>query len=427
MKTTKYDLNALIPTIPAGVAALTGFEPGHAHQHLVPQGFGKIDVSKDTLRDYRYALEDLGDKGYPLLFGPTGSGKTAFVKRVCEFTNRPLVTISCNSEMEAHSFFGQYVLNEKGGMEYRLAALANAFKNGFICFLDEIDNLNPDAAFALKGILSGGSITIPETGEVIARHPEFKLVAAANTNLAGDETGLYTGQSQSKALARHFFFIPFGYMPMEQELGVLKKEFPNFGNKFLTAQKAAGAAWVQDLSDKRFPGVEKAITDGDFALAADIVGQVVLEKILKVANVTRDLFKGNPLSESEGKELETVIDTGSVIAWVHAVESFAMAPNPLQYALERVVTLGATRDHKREIHQIAENEFGDLWQGAAASTGSQAQSGNASMSWETGEDAPQPQKPAFSGWLDEELKRGRYQDRESVTLVDMFNDFRKEV
>ena len=65
------------------------------------------------------------------------------------------------------------------GGHYQETEFYKAFKNGGIFFLDEIDSSDPTALMAINSALANGYMAFPH--ETIDGHPNFRMVAAANT------------------------------------------------------------------------------------------------------------------------------------------------------------------------------------------------------------------------------------------------------
>ena len=80
-------------------------------------------------------------------------------------------------------------------MDFVPGPLLTAMKEGGWFLLDEIDLLDPATAAGLNGVAEGRPLTIPETGEAVTAQPEFRFIATAtaNSNGAGDASGLYQG------------------------------------------------------------------------------------------------------------------------------------------------------------------------------------------------------------------------------------------
>ena len=108
-----------------------------------------------------------------MLIGPAGSGKNVIVSQVADALGQHMYyTNNASNEYKLTGFI------DAGG-EYRSTEFYKAFTNGGIFFLDEIDNSDPSALIVINSALANGYMAFPH--ETIDRHPDFKMVAAANT------------------------------------------------------------------------------------------------------------------------------------------------------------------------------------------------------------------------------------------------------
>ena len=108
-----------------------------------------------------------------MLIGPAGSGKNYAVSQVAEGLGLPMYyTNNASNEFKLTGFI------DAGGT-YRDTQFYQAFKNGGVFFLDEIDNSDPSALIVINSALANGYMAFPH--ETIERHPDFRCVAAANT------------------------------------------------------------------------------------------------------------------------------------------------------------------------------------------------------------------------------------------------------
>ncbi len=108
-----------------------------------------------------------------MLIGPAGSGKNVACAQVAE-------------SLELHMYYTNNASNEfkltgfiDAGGNYRDTEFYKAFKNGGLFFLDEIDNSDPSALIVINSALANGYMAFPH--ETIDRHPDFRIIAAANT------------------------------------------------------------------------------------------------------------------------------------------------------------------------------------------------------------------------------------------------------
>lgn len=108
-----------------------------------------------------------------MLIGPAGSGKNVAVSQVADALGKHMYyTNNASNEFKLTGFI------DAGG-NYRDTEFYKAFKNGGIFFLDEIDNSDPSALIVINSALANGYMAFPH--ETIDRHPDFRIVAAANT------------------------------------------------------------------------------------------------------------------------------------------------------------------------------------------------------------------------------------------------------
>ena len=139
------------------------------------------------------------------LYGPAGSGKNTTAEQIAEalgvefYYQNTLVT----------KFDVSGYKNAQG--EYEETPFYKAWKNGGLFFADELDNSTAEAIIALNAALANGYYTFPNSGEKVAKHPDFYCIAAGNTNGQG-ATEEYCGRYQMDESSRdRFAFIEIGY------------------------------------------------------------------------------------------------------------------------------------------------------------------------------------------------------------------------
>ena len=108
-----------------------------------------------------------------MIIGPAGSGKNVAVAQVAATLGLKMYyTNNASNEFKLTGFI------DAGGT-YRETEFYKAFKNGGVFFLDEIDNSDPSALIVINSALANGYMAFPH--ETIDRHPDFRIVTAANT------------------------------------------------------------------------------------------------------------------------------------------------------------------------------------------------------------------------------------------------------
>lgn len=139
------------------------------------------------------------------LYGPAGSGKNTIAEQIAEalgvefYYQNTLVT----------KFDVSGYKNAQG--EYEETPFYKAWKNGGLFFADELDNSTAESIIAINAALANGYYTFPNSGEKVAKHPDFYCIAAGNTNGQG-ATEEYCGRYQMDESSRdRFAFIEIGY------------------------------------------------------------------------------------------------------------------------------------------------------------------------------------------------------------------------
>jgi hypothetical protein len=91
--------------------------------------------------------------------------------------------------------------------EYRTSAFRHIYENGGVFLFDEIDNSNPNTLAVVNNALANHSAEFPD-GRV-AKHPDTKVVAAANTIGKGASAQYVGRMAIDAATLDRFAFIPW--------------------------------------------------------------------------------------------------------------------------------------------------------------------------------------------------------------------------
>lgn len=146
-----------------------------------------------------------------MLIGPAGSGKNYSIAQVSKALNKQMYyTNNASNEFKLTGFI------DAGG-NYRDTEFYKAFKNGGVFFLDEIDNSDPSALIVINSALANGYMAFPH--ETIDRHPDFRMVAAANTWGKGSDFQYVGRNALDASTLDRFDNVFFDYdMSLEEEL-----------------------------------------------------------------------------------------------------------------------------------------------------------------------------------------------------------------
>lgn len=159
--------------------------------------------------------------------GPAGSGKTSLVEQVAARLGHGCTTLSCNSRTEKSDIVG-YIGLADGRTAFIDGPLVRAMRLGEWIVFDEGDALPPSVTITLNRVLEGAPLSIPETGDVIHPHPDFRVAFTGNTRGRGDTTGQYRSRNvQDAAVLDRFLFVEVGYPESAEELDILTRKCPN--------------------------------------------------------------------------------------------------------------------------------------------------------------------------------------------------------
>ena len=191
----------------AAAAPVDGLCFGHATL-FIRDGLGDIDQALVPAHDDRFIIDEtvleeiamgIEDSDNVLIVGPTGSGKTTTVEELGAIINQPVKVQNLRGDIRSSAFVGKLVatVDEEGNpcTRYQAGILPQAMKRGWWLLLDELDAAPAAILFTLQRVLTHRQLVMDEDGDgkVIEAHPDFRIIATANTLGRGDDSGLYTG------------------------------------------------------------------------------------------------------------------------------------------------------------------------------------------------------------------------------------------
>ena len=174
------------------------------------------DETRHEIRRAHYRFPDLltvVSLGIPAyLPGPAGSFKTSTAHQVAEALGMPFSSISVCAQTTQVALFGY--MNAAG--TYVTTEFRKRYEEGGIFLLDEMDNGNANVLSALNSAISNGACAFPDG--MIQRHPDFRLIATANTYGNGG-SAQYVGRCQlDAATLDRFAFLTWEYDEQLEEI-----------------------------------------------------------------------------------------------------------------------------------------------------------------------------------------------------------------
>jgi cobaltochelatase CobS len=136
-----------------------------------------------------------------LMIGPAGCGKThtaAQVAKALGYEDHQFAAINCTSGMSEGKLVGSLVpIGDGGRFEYLRTDFVRLYEEGGLFLLDELDAADSNVLLAMNTAIANAYLPLPfRVGQTMAkRHPDFRLIASANTFGTGANR-MYVGRNQ---------------------------------------------------------------------------------------------------------------------------------------------------------------------------------------------------------------------------------------
>jgi nitric oxide reductase NorQ protein len=164
-------------------------------------------------------FEAAANHGLPILLkGPTGCGKTRFVRHMAWRLGRPLATVACHDDLSASDLTGRWLVRG-GETVWQDGPLTEAVRAGGIAYLDEVVEARQDTVVVLHPLADDRRmLSLERADELVEAHPDFLLVVSYNPGY----------QSLTKELKpstrQRFVAIELGFPPPGIEIEIVTHE-----------------------------------------------------------------------------------------------------------------------------------------------------------------------------------------------------------
>lgn len=168
---------------------------------IVLQGSEKRELENEVLpEEFEQIMHLVSLRKNIMLVGPTGCGKTHVASSVARARtdNNNFGSISVTYGMSKSDLLGLYVpMGESGQFVYVPSTFVHLYENGGTFLIDEMDNGDPNTFGIINQASSNNEFWLPIRPERphVKRHPDFVLIAAANTYGTGADMQ-YVGRAQ---------------------------------------------------------------------------------------------------------------------------------------------------------------------------------------------------------------------------------------
>lgn len=180
-----------------GVEVSGGIKTEITIKTLDGKQLGKL--STKTHQKFERCLRLAGARRNILLIGPAGCGKSYLASQIANALSLPSGHISCSAGMSEGQLLGRLLPTGEGGrFEYCRSEFVKFYEEGGVWLFDELDGADSNTLLVLNPCLTtSGYLSVPNRMEnpIAKRHPDFVLIAAANTYGTGADRR-YVGRNQ---------------------------------------------------------------------------------------------------------------------------------------------------------------------------------------------------------------------------------------
>jgi hypothetical protein len=169
----------------------------------------------------------LASRGYPVWsFGGTGEGKTYANKRIASELSRTgrYHRFQGEKDRTAADFIGD--LGATSGTTHRVdGPLPTAREAGEPLIVDEVTICDPSVLMCLQAVLEGDDLYITGSYHKVVEAEDGHIIMVTDNTRGLGESIEYVGtHAINEATRDRFYFVEFGEMDAEQQLGIVKSE-----------------------------------------------------------------------------------------------------------------------------------------------------------------------------------------------------------
>ncbi|MBD1389369.1 AAA family ATPase [Neiella sp. HB171785] len=221
------------------------------------------------------------------LWGETGTGKTEFAMWLASRFNLPFYKVSITPEKRGHHLETEQELVAENGQvvtQRILLPAAQAYRDGGLLLLDEVDKATDDMTTSLHNILEGKPWHVPGLG-TLKKHPQCYIMTTSNTKGEGGHDRYITSQALDAALRRRIGWFETKYPDAIHETKILSNQFTQLPT-------------------------------------------VIITRMVETANAFRDALLGEDRSGKIEGSIRCTFSTADLVAWAYYMLRFGMNCTP---------------------------------------------------------------------------------------------------
>lgn len=211
-----------------------------------------------------------------LMVGPAGCGKSHLAEQIAKALGLRFGSISCSAGMSEGQITGRLIPTGDGGrFEYQRSQFVEFYEEGGVFLLDEIDAADANVLLVINQALANGHLPVPNRTDnpQARRHPDFILIAAANT-FGNGANRMYVGRNQLDESTLDRFRIGQVVMNYDEMLEQSLLSDGDLLNRLWTIRRRAADCQLRRVISTRF--IAKAAQMKAVGWSSEkIIGQLV--------------------------------------------------------------------------------------------------------------------------------------------------------
>ncbi|XP_050383797.1 midasin isoform X3 [Argentina anserina] len=159
-------------------------------------------------KSYEMMLLAVSQRWPILLYGPTGSGKSALISKLSHDSGNQVLSIHMDDQIDGRTLIGSYVCTEKPGeFRWQPGSLTQAVSMGYWVVFEDIDKAPSDVHSIISPLLDGARFFATGHGEEIKVAESFRLFSTISTSNR-DVSCIAEGGSSLSAVWRKVMVAP---------------------------------------------------------------------------------------------------------------------------------------------------------------------------------------------------------------------------